>query len=272
MNSSSWADDTTDQVLNTPQVVFDKDNIKVIVEYKLDSEGKKIKITKKIQNKVIKQEVIKAVAERKKLHKFGAEQGKPPGPNSSTTTIGEQVYLKLSQWGDSKEEDTEEQSKLKESAVHKQIKCRLCKGAHFTSKCPYKDSLEPLEEANAAVDTASAAGRAMEGAQKSAYVPPHLRSNAKPTKDSFSDRSDGLPTIRITNLSKDTKDIDISSLCKPFGSISRIYLAKDRTTNECKGYSFVTYYDKSSAEKAIKKLHGFGFDNLILNAEWSGGS
>ena len=24
--------------------------------------------------------------------------------------------------------------------------CRICKGEHFTSKCPYKDTLQPLDE------------------------------------------------------------------------------------------------------------------------------
>lgn len=39
--------------------------------------------------------VNKAVAERKKWKKFGEEEGNKPGPDLSTTTIGENIPLKL---------------------------------------------------------------------------------------------------------------------------------------------------------------------------------
>lgn len=39
--------------------------------------------------------VNKAVAQRKKWAKFGEEQGNKPGPDLSTTTIGENIPLKL---------------------------------------------------------------------------------------------------------------------------------------------------------------------------------
>ena len=35
------------------------------------------------------------VAERKNWPKFGAEKGKKPGPDNATTTVGENVTLKL---------------------------------------------------------------------------------------------------------------------------------------------------------------------------------
>lgn len=35
------------------------------------------------------------VAERKNWPKFGAEKGKKPGPDNATTTVGENVALKL---------------------------------------------------------------------------------------------------------------------------------------------------------------------------------
>lgn len=53
------------------------------------------KVTRKIRSKLITEHVNKAVAERKKWAKFGEEKGKKAGPDLSTTTIGENIPLKL---------------------------------------------------------------------------------------------------------------------------------------------------------------------------------
>ena len=51
---------------------------------------------------------------------------------------------------------------------------------------------------------------------------------------------DEAATIRVTNLSEDTRESDLQELFRPFGSISRIYLAKDKITGQSKvrGYRF----------------------------------
>ncbi len=41
-------------------------------------------------------------------------------------------------------------------------------------------------------------------------------------------------TIRVTNLSEDTRETDLQELFKPFGAISRIYLAMDKNTGQSK--------------------------------------
>lgn len=53
-------------------------------------------ITRRIRRTLIKTTVNEAEAERKTWTKFGAEKNRPSGPHSSTTTIGENVQLKLS--------------------------------------------------------------------------------------------------------------------------------------------------------------------------------
>ena len=35
---------------------------------------------------------------------------------------------------------------LKKLQGAKIVKCRVCKGDHWTTKCPYKDSLQPLQQ------------------------------------------------------------------------------------------------------------------------------
>lgn len=50
----------------------------------------------------------------------------------------------------------------------------------------------------------------------------------------FACLADDNATIRVTNLSEDTRETDLQELFRPFGSISRIYLAKDKTTGQSK--------------------------------------
>lgn len=53
------------------------------------------KVTRKIRSKLVTEHVNKAVAQRKKWTKFGEEEGRKAGPDLSTTTIGENIPLKL---------------------------------------------------------------------------------------------------------------------------------------------------------------------------------
>jgi translation initiation factor 3 subunit G len=83
----------------------------------------------------------------------------------------------------------------------------------------------------------------------------------------------------------------VQELFRPFGFISRVYVSTDTYadgTQVCKGFAFVSFYQKDCAEKAIKKLNGvcgvcvkgiqnltllfhvgYGYDHLILRVDWS---
>lgn len=52
-------------------------------------------ITRRIKRTLTKTTVNPTVAARKAWAKFGADAGKPPGPDRATTTVGENVTLKL---------------------------------------------------------------------------------------------------------------------------------------------------------------------------------
>jgi translation initiation factor 3 subunit G len=54
------------------------------------------KITRKIKRTLQKSVVEHTVAERKKWAKFGKERGNKEGPDRATTTVGENVALKIS--------------------------------------------------------------------------------------------------------------------------------------------------------------------------------
>ncbi|CAG8455790.1 11088_t:CDS:2 [Diversispora eburnea] len=273
----SWADEVDEFDLLPLETFTDENGIKTIIEIKTNDDGKKVKVTRKIKKTLITEYVNKAAAERKKWVKFGDERGKKVGPDLSTTSIGEQIYLKLSSTGKQHTENVEDHdaSKKKQLLLGKKILCRMCKGDHFTTKCPYKDTLQPLEELSTALqETTKETQPSTEPIQADSstggkYVPPGMRIGAtKPSGDSYKERRDDS-TIRVTNLSEDTTDSDIHDLFCRFGSISRIYLARDRETNVCKGFAFVSFVIRDDASKALQAINGYGYDNLILRVEWA---
>lgn len=80
---------------------------------------------------------------------------------------------------------------------------------------------------------------------------------------------DDLPTLRVTNISEDTGENDLRELFGNFGRVARVYVGRDRETGMGKGFAFVSFEDRAVAQKAMEKVHGRGYDNLILNVQWS---
>ena len=80
---------------------------------------------------------------------------------------------------------------------------------------------------------------------------------------------DDLPTLRVTNISEDTQENDLRELFGGFGKVARVYVGRDRETGAGKGFAFVSFDDKAAAQKAIDKVNGRGYDNLILSVQWS---
>ncbi|CAG8637289.1 10580_t:CDS:2 [Paraglomus brasilianum] len=266
---SSWADEVGEELDLHYEAVTDENGVKTVIEHIINDDGKKVKVTRKIKKTLITERVNKAAAERKKWAKFGEEQGKKPGPDLSTTSVGEQVFLKLSSTGRGVE-TVEDIEITKKKLLGKKILCRICKGDHFTTKCPYKDTLPPLDELHIqeSKEPSTTEPAPVEAPGPGKYVPPSLRGDRKSTGESYKERRDDA-TIRVTNLSEDTTESDIHELFRHFGSISRVYLARDHQTNMCKGFAFVSFQIRDDAGKALASLNGYGYDNLILRVEWA---
>ena len=152
------------------------------------------------------------------------------------------------------------------------VKCRICKEDHWTTQCPYKDTLGPLRESLTgpvegdpdAPDGGAGPGGAQGGPggstqvkltvvftllkhyhtnlQGGKYVPPSRRgggmsdAQARIQGDSMPDRRarEDTAAIRVSNLSENAQETDLQELFKPFGHIARIFLAKDKVTGQCK--------------------------------------
>lgn len=219
-----------------------------------------------------KRVMSKTIAERKTWPKFGGSAGDKPGPNPATTIVAEDVYMQfITNKEDSDKPDDTGINKLK-GMDQNVMKCRNCKGDHWTTKCPYKDSLV-LAKQNAdekKPPLGMGLGDKKPGTEGGKYVPPSLRDGAGKSMDSMShQRRDDTLAIRISNLSENTQETDLEDLVKPFGPYSKLYLAKDKNTNCCKGFAYVHFKFRADAAKAIAALDGFGYDHLILNVDWS---
>jgi len=265
--------------LPPPTETVEKD-IKKLIEFRINEDGKKEKVTKVYQLQTVK--VSKSIAKRKAWQKFGlAVKDNPHGPDSSTTYVGDDVYLVFT----TNKEDLEEADKedpLKKLKGNSIVKCRVCKGDHWTTKCPYKESLQPLkdiEDKEKAKDQVDAGPVMADKGGKpggTAYVPPSLRGGGgAPGQERRGEtmnsrrQTDEAATLRVTNLSEDACESDLQDLFRPFGPIARVYLAKDKITNQSKGFAFVSYIKREDAARAIKSLQGYGYDHLILNVEWA---
>ena len=119
------------------------------------------------------------------------------------------------------------------------------------------------------------AGGGVGGGAPGKYIPPAARAGLSgaggggPGAYKTDRRTDDLNTIRVTNISENTTEADLQELFKPFGRISRVYLAKDKETLVSRGFAFVSFVNKEDAARAMERLQGYGYDHLILKLEWA---
>ncbi|WFD43354.1 translation initiation factor eIF3 subunit g [Malassezia psittaci] len=287
---ANWADDETEEgSSNSPRVeVRDEGNgVQTIIEYRTNADGKQVKVTRRIKRTLISTRVNHHVAERKQWTKFGLEKSAAAGPHGGTTSIGANVHVKLSAGG-TKEPEQDPTEAMREKLANKRVQCRLCKGDHYTARCPYRDTLEAIPGAGGeAPDTDAAkalqsgdpaasaminpaAGPGRGGLAPGKYVPPSLRAGATPTvMGGGPQQRDDSSTLRVTNLSEDVDEEDLRELFRRYGRLQRIYLGRDRETGACKGFAYVNFEDRASADLAREKLDGFPYSNLILSCQWS---
>ncbi|NWH78216.1 EIF3G factor, partial [Piaya cayana] len=254
-------------------------NIKTVTEYREEEDGRKVKIIRTFRIETRK--ASKAVARRKNWKKFGNSEFDAPGPNVATTTVSDDVFMTFitSKEDLNCQEEEDPMNKLKGQKI---VSCRICKGDHWTTRCPYKDTLGPMQKELAEQLGLSTGekeklpgGTGMVGDGANSSWRPDPRGSRRPSRGPGGKSlgsvvpADDNATIRVTNLSEDTRETDLQELFRPFGSISRIYLAKDKTTGQSKGFAFISFHRREDAARAIAGVSGFGYDHLILNVEWA---
>lgn len=206
------------------------------------------------------------VLERQQWEKFGDCKGLPRGPEKNVTYQSiEIIHLDLKP---KKREEEKEENPLSKTTA--QIGCRNCGDVgHWTLKCPKRQTIQafakPGDNGSGPDDVPAPTTVAGTGSK---YIPMHQRIGAEAKSSSFS-RMDDAYALRVTNLSEDVTEDDLQDLFSRFGHTSRIFLAKDRQTGRSRGFAFVNFSNRQDAEKAIAKLDGYGYANLIIHVEWA---
>lgn len=217
---TDWAEDDEPDLataLPAPQRTKNKDGTETIVTVFLNDDGKKVKRTQRIRTITKRIYERPGVAERKLWPKMGIEASRAAGPHSDTTTLGENIIFRPTAGYKSgaQEQLNPEEDKKTEALKKMQIKCRICSGDHFTTKCPFKDTMAPEGEAGAGLaDTEGDVGsKTLEGLGSgmgagtgpggSSYVPPHMRKGGAGAGERMGGKfeRDDLATLRVTNVS-----------------------------------------------------------------------
>ena len=215
--------------------------------------------------------VNKSIATRKRLAKFGASAVDEPGPNKATTQISiEEISMKFVSTKDTGTLGDEDEM-VKLQIGDKLISCRHCGATtHLSAQCTLKSQMEQYNKLSQEMSGQKKPG-SMEPVANGSYVPPSLRGKAGaagPGGAGGMARND-QNCIRVSNLPDFVDDMYLKELFKQKGSIERVFLAKDRTTKASKGFAFVTYRERSSAEAAIETFNRHRLGCLILSVEWA---
>ena len=281
---TDWSDDPDLDLPESSRTTDAVTGIITEISYRLEN-GKKYRTTRKIKIVKAVESVSHVEALRKGWTKFGAEKGHGAGPQADTTSVGEVIKLNLTQgystYAAKQAEIAAEEQASKQASSGGNLKCRICKGDHYTARCPYKETLKPLDGGDAdpatkvmeEIDAGGGSGGGGGGSSTNGkYVPVHMRKNAGPGETMNGSRINGrdeFPTLRVTNLSEDAEEDDLKDLFGRHGRVARVFLARDKDTRRVKGFAFISFYDRRDAESAQKRMDGFGYQSLILRVEFS---
>merc|ERR1712113_1006499 len=120
-------------------------NKKIITEYAINDDGKKIKIVRTYER--IAKKVPKPVAQRKALPKFGMSRNDRPGPDPATTVVAEEIFMNFVHNKGEHEIDDDKSALDRLMETNKGVvRCRICKEDHWTTMCPYKDKIGLLKD------------------------------------------------------------------------------------------------------------------------------
>ena len=271
-----------------PQLIPNKDGSETRISVSVFDDGKRVRVSRTIKKTVVCRPVNINIAQRRHWIKFGREENKPAGPQNDTTSIAENIIFKpMINWKAFVNEDKYE-DKNRVTLKDAKIKCRICTGDHWTTKCPFKGTMAPEGEPGSMGETedlTESIAVPVTGGQN--YVPPHLRKGGSSVGDRMSGKydRDDLATLRVTNvfyyyllfvltiltyfwqISETADEQDLREMFARFGHITRVFLAKDRETGKAKGFAFVSYTDRKDALQACEKMDGCEFIFFAISAK-----
>ncbi|PNW81996.1 hypothetical protein CHLRE_06g269450v5 [Chlamydomonas reinhardtii] len=269
-----WGDTLDDEDLLPPSVTKgpDDNGIKTVIEYYKNEKGDALKKTTKIKVVTVEKKVYKVSEERRNWPRFGGAAKETPQDSVTVQGIDEIPFERVRQikatTQEKKATDIQQvlatadktviSGSIKEMLYKKRMERELLR-----AKGLLKEAEKPPEE-----DGKPGSGPGLGAPKAGSYVPPSLRNRGPGDGESMQKKREDN-SIRVTNLSEDVTEGDLQELFRPFGAVSRIFLAVDKNTGENRGFAFVNYVHRDDADRAIRNLNGFGYDNLILRVEWA---
>lgn len=259
----NWGDEDDDTYLPPAKVSGpDDQGIKTVVEYKFDDQNRKVKVTKKF--KVIQQitKTSDGMRQRRSIVKFGDCTGKEVGKVDKDFTMVSHDDLSIDHPNAADKQESFEE-----------LWSNVEKGSVISNKWSLKRELgETTEDDYKTKEELGLGGGAGASDDPNRYVPPAMRAGGRENRGaaSMDARSQyDHATLRVTNISEDTREQDLRDLFSRFGNVARIYLAKDRETMLSRGFAFVSFHRREDAQSSMDKLNGYGYDHLILKIEWA---
>mmetsp|Transcript_132049 Transcript_132049/g.422532 ORF Transcript_132049/g.422532 Transcript_132049/m.422532 type:complete len:306 (-) Transcript_132049:117-1034(-) len=252
----------------------DEHGIKTVIEYK-ERDGKTYKLTKRVKETVLTSWTNTNIQARTHMAKFGKAARSDAATERHLVVRSEEdipVVLSTRLTAQALVKDEAEDKFYEESLTI--VENLMSQKKAWTEINKEKHELKVgMEEPTTPADKprsdfhAGLLGNRVGDAPKSTYVPPSLRGKENDPKGKGKGVPDEQCSLRVTNLSEDAKQGDLEELFGRVGRLARVYVAKDQLTGASRGFAFITYYARQDADRAIAKLNGHGYDNLILQVQ-----
>jgi len=273
-----WGDTLDDEEALPPTSIRGPDShgVKTMTEYFKNDKGDAIKKVTKLKEVKVDKKAYKVTAERKQWKRFGMAAKETPEDSVTVRHVEDIPFERIRQVKATLQEKkiTDLQQAMQmgdKSQVVGSLKDALYKRRMERELLRAKGL---LGEAEKPPEEDKPAGSLPAQPKAGSYVPPSVRNRSaagggSAPEDTGQRQRRDENSLRVTNLSEDVTEADLQELFRPFGPISRVFLALDRTTGESRGFAFVNYHYREDAERAMRVLNGYGYDNLILRVDWA---
>lgn len=256
----------------------DKDGVRTVIEY-FERDGKTYKLTKKVKQSIVKNWTNRSIEGRKSLAKFGKPLVNGVGENKLVIKSEEEVKIEPSKRfttsavkDDAEDRFYEESLDVVEGLTReKKVWTDMMNRTHQLEREGVRAPQEGVDGKGAGA-LAAVQGTPAAAPAPSKYLPPAVRyaqkgADGKGCGKDMQQQQEA--SLRITNLSMDVREGDLQDLFGSIGRLQRVFLAKDMDTGQSRGFAFVTYWNRADAQRAIDKLNGYGYDNLILQVQFA---
>jgi hypothetical protein len=193
---------------------------KDMMDYKAVSDIRKIKEKKK---------VIKEVAERTKIPKFGICKGQPRGSLEAGVIMVSKEEVKIIN---------------RETDVEQDMKDKLLESINNRKKNVLREMQEARDKEN------------QEKLAKlfSAHKPSTIRKN-RPRENS----------IKVSGFNPSYNEKDLTEIFEKVGQIKRVFIPRDFNTGHFKNFAFIDFYQSLHVKSACERLNDSAIDGCILS-------